>query len=128
MGIEATRRSFARAVASGLAAMPLLCVAQQAGRGPQAPAPGRGGRFAPHPPRSMKIGHTGITWPRSDGGPADQDKSAREETVPAGLLNYPILRAADILLYLADRVPVGEDQIPTFAARIGCGLRRTTGR
>ena len=40
-----------------------------------------------------------------------KDKSAREETVPAGLLNYPILQAADILLYLADRVPVGEDQL-----------------
>ncbi len=29
----------------------------------------------------------------------------------AGLLNYPILQAADILLYLADRVPVGDDQL-----------------
>jgi tryptophanyl-tRNA synthetase len=40
-----------------------------------------------------------------------KDKSAREETIPAGLLNYPVLQAADILLYKADRVPVGEDQI-----------------
>jgi tryptophanyl-tRNA synthetase len=40
-----------------------------------------------------------------------KDKSAREETIPAGLLNYPILQAADILLYRADRVPVGEDQL-----------------
>jgi tryptophanyl-tRNA synthetase len=40
-----------------------------------------------------------------------KDKSAREESVMAGLLNYPVLQAADILLYLADRVPVGEDQI-----------------
>ena len=29
----------------------------------------------------------------------------------AGLLNYPVLQAADILLYLADLVPVGEDQV-----------------
>ena len=29
----------------------------------------------------------------------------------AGLLNYPVLQAADILLYRADRVPVGEDQV-----------------
>ena len=29
----------------------------------------------------------------------------------AGLLNYPVLQAADILLYRADTVPVGEDQI-----------------
>ncbi len=40
-----------------------------------------------------------------------KDKSERLESIPAGLLNYPILQAADILLYRADRVPVGEDQI-----------------
>jgi tryptophanyl-tRNA synthetase len=39
-----------------------------------------------------------------------KDKSDRVDTVNAGLLNYPVLQAADILLYLADRVPVGEDQ------------------
>ncbi len=40
-----------------------------------------------------------------------KEKSAREETVPAGLLNYPVLQAADILVYRADKVPVGEDQL-----------------
>jgi tryptophanyl-tRNA synthetase len=40
-----------------------------------------------------------------------KDKSSRQESVMAGLLNYPVLQAADILLYLADRVPVGEDQV-----------------
>lgn len=40
-----------------------------------------------------------------------KDKSQRVESVPAGLLNYPILQAADILLYRADLVPVGEDQV-----------------
>jgi tryptophanyl-tRNA synthetase len=40
-----------------------------------------------------------------------KDKSAREDTVPAALLNYPVLQAADILLYRADQVPVGEDQL-----------------
>src|SRR4051812_27267990 len=40
-----------------------------------------------------------------------KDKSAKQESVMAGLLNYPILQAADILLYRADRVPVGEDQV-----------------
>lgn len=40
-----------------------------------------------------------------------KDKSERMESVPAGLLAYPILQAADILLYRADRVPVGEDQL-----------------
>ncbi len=29
----------------------------------------------------------------------------------AGLLNYPVLQAADVLLYRADMVPVGEDQL-----------------
>jgi tryptophanyl-tRNA synthetase len=32
------------------------------------------------------------------------------ENVGAGLLDYPVLMAADILLYDADKVPVGEDQ------------------
>lgn len=40
-----------------------------------------------------------------------KDKSQRVESIPAGLLNYPILMAADILLYRADFVPVGEDQV-----------------
>jgi tryptophanyl-tRNA synthetase len=40
-----------------------------------------------------------------------KDKSQRVESIPAGLLNYPILMTADILLYRADLVPVGEDQI-----------------
>ena len=40
-----------------------------------------------------------------------KDKSQRVESVPAGLLCYPILMAADILLYRADKVPVGDDQV-----------------
>lgn len=40
-----------------------------------------------------------------------KDKAARQESVPAGILNYPVLQAADILLYHADIVPVGEDQV-----------------
>ncbi|HVZ77283.1 MAG TPA: tryptophan--tRNA ligase [Gemmatimonadaceae bacterium] len=40
-----------------------------------------------------------------------KDKSQRQESVAAGLLNYPVLQAADILLYRADLVPVGEDQL-----------------
>ncbi|HEX6335724.1 MAG TPA: tryptophan--tRNA ligase [Jiangellaceae bacterium] len=41
-----------------------------------------------------------------------KDKSARQGTdgTTVGLFTYPILQAADILLYQADRVPVGEDQ------------------
>lgn len=40
-----------------------------------------------------------------------KDKSQRHESIPAGLLSYPVLMAADILLYRAERVPVGEDQV-----------------
>ncbi len=40
-----------------------------------------------------------------------KDKTAELESVPAGLLNYPILMAADVLLYRADQIPVGEDQV-----------------
>ena len=40
-----------------------------------------------------------------------KDKSAKLESIPAGILMYPVLQAADILLYRADTVPVGEDQV-----------------
>src|SRR4051794_17504582 len=41
-----------------------------------------------------------------------KDKSLREGTGGAsvGLFTYPVLQAADILLYSAEQVPVGEDQ------------------
>ena len=39
-----------------------------------------------------------------------KDKSARQERATVGLFTYPVLQAADILLYQAERVPVGEDQ------------------
>ena len=39
-----------------------------------------------------------------------KDKFARAQNVGVGFFTYPILQAADIALYQADRVPVGEDQ------------------
>ncbi|MFC4067424.1 tryptophan--tRNA ligase [Actinoplanes subglobosus] len=41
-----------------------------------------------------------------------KDKSAKagQDSTTVGLFSYPILQAADILLYQADQVPVGEDQ------------------
>ncbi|MBG59394.1 MAG: tryptophan--tRNA ligase, partial [Peredibacter sp.] len=39
-----------------------------------------------------------------------KDKSAQTKNINAGLFTYPVLMAADILLYQADLVPVGEDQ------------------
>jgi len=40
-----------------------------------------------------------------------KDKSQKQKSVLAGLLNYPTLMAADILLYHTNIVPVGEDQL-----------------
>jgi len=40
-----------------------------------------------------------------------KDKSSQQpDNVNAGLFTYPVLQTADIVLYRADRVPVGEDQ------------------
>lgn len=39
-----------------------------------------------------------------------KDKSTNQQNVSVGLFNYPVLMAADILLYGAKWVPVGEDQ------------------
>ena len=38
--------------------------------------------------------------------------SETEETVNYGLVGYPVLQTADIILYKANAVPVGEDQLP----------------
>ncbi|MGC9451417.1 MAG: tryptophan--tRNA ligase [Oceanipulchritudo sp.] len=70
--------------------------------------------------QSHVIGHTELAWILGCLCPVGQlermtqykDKTQREDAgfVGAGLLNYPVLMAADILIYNADRVPVGEDQ------------------
>ena len=39
-----------------------------------------------------------------------KDKAARQQHVSTGLFTYPVLQAADILLYDIDVVPVGDDQ------------------
>jgi len=39
-----------------------------------------------------------------------KEKSAGRDSVRVGLFTYPVLQASDILLYDAERVPVGEDQ------------------
>jgi len=39
-----------------------------------------------------------------------KDKSAKQESVLTGLIDYPVLMAADIILYDTHYVPVGEDQ------------------
>ena len=69
--------------------------------------------------QSMVPEHTELAWIFNTIAPLGElerqtqfkEKSARQESIPAGLLNYPVLQAADILLYKADMVPVGEDQV-----------------
>ena len=55
-----------------------------------------------------------ITAARLERNPAvkDQVRELNIENVSYGHLGYPVLQAADILLYKGDLVPVGEDQVP----------------
>jgi tryptophanyl-tRNA synthetase len=63
--------------------------------------------------------HTELAWVLTTVTPLGElermtqfkDKAQRQESVLAGLLNYPVLQAADVLLYRAEIVPVGEDQV-----------------
>jgi tryptophanyl-tRNA synthetase len=63
--------------------------------------------------------HTELSWIFNSVAPLGElerqtqfkEKAARQESVNAGILMYPVLQAADILLYKADTVPVGEDQL-----------------
>lgn len=69
--------------------------------------------------QSMVPEHTELAWIFNTVTPLGElerqtqfkDKAGKQESVMAGLLNYPVLQAADILLYRADQVPVGEDQV-----------------
>ncbi|MBX6331081.1 MAG: tryptophan--tRNA ligase [Gemmatimonadaceae bacterium] len=69
--------------------------------------------------QSMVPEHTELAWIFNTVTPLGElerqtqfkDKASRQESVMAGLLNYPVLQAADILLYRASLVPVGEDQV-----------------
>jgi tryptophanyl-tRNA synthetase len=69
--------------------------------------------------QSHVVGHTELAWVLGCLCPLGQlermtqfkDKARKQESVGAGLLYYPVLMAADILLYNAHVVPVGEDQI-----------------
>ena len=68
--------------------------------------------------QSDVLEHAELTWVLSTVTPtgllerchAYKDKVARGLSASAGLFTYPVLQAADILLYDADVVPVGKDQ------------------
>ncbi len=54
-----------------------------------------------------------VTVSRLERVPTYKEQVQQLNLLPSlGLLNYPVLQAADILLYKADAVPVGEDQLP----------------
>jgi tryptophanyl-tRNA synthetase len=52
-----------------------------------------------------------------------KDKSSNEQHISAGLFDYPVLMAADILLYGATYVPVGEDQRQHLELTRDLGIR-----
>jgi tryptophanyl-tRNA synthetase len=68
--------------------------------------------------QSHVVGHAELAWVLGCLTPIGElqrmtqfkDKTAKGAPVNSGLLFYPVLMAADILLYNADLVPVGEDQ------------------
>ncbi len=68
--------------------------------------------------QSENIYHANVSWILECNTPYGQlgrmtqfkDKSQKHENFMAGLLTYPILMAADILIYDTDCVPVGKDQ------------------
>ncbi len=59
-----------------------------------------------------------------------QEKLVDKDLATYGFLGYPLLQAADILIYRANRVPVGEDQVPhiEFTREIGRRFNHLYGR
>lgn len=68
--------------------------------------------------QSLACEHTELMWLLNSMTPVGKlermtqykQKTKGEKSPKAGLLNYPVLQAADILLYDTDAVPIGEDQ------------------
>ena len=59
-----------------------------------------------------------------------QEKLAEKDLSTYGFLGYPLLQSADILIYRANRVPVGEDQVPhiEFSREIARRFNHVFGR
>lgn len=55
---------------------------------------------------------TPISWLERVPTFKEKQEQLHLETVSYGLMGYPVLQAADILIYKADVVPVGQDQLP----------------
>lgn len=69
--------------------------------------------------QSQVVGHTDLAWifncvtPMAELERMTQykDKSEQLNKTTAGLFDYPVLQAADILIYKGEKVPVGQDQV-----------------
>jgi len=82
--------------------------------------------------------HTELAWllgclmpvPKFEQLPTYKDKKTRYGSASFGLLAYPILMAADILIYKAETVPVGKDQLPhlEFAREVARKFNNTFGQ
>ena len=68
--------------------------------------------------------------PRLERMPTYKDKKERHGSAGFGLLSYPVLMAADILIYKATTVPVGKDQEPhlRFAREVARKFNNTFGQ
>ena len=81
--------------------------------------------------QSEVVEHTELSWILTTAAPLGdlerqtqyKEKAGRMESIPAGILMYPVLQAADILLYRADMVPVGEDQVQHLELARECARR-----
>ncbi|CAL8071313.1 unnamed protein product [Orchesella dallaii] len=82
-----------------------------------------------HPQLSWVLGCLS-TMPQLGRLPNFRDKSKKLKEVPLGLYTYPVLQAADILLYNATHVPVGEDNVQQiqFAQLLAQRFNRIHGR
>ncbi len=63
-------------------------------------------------PTPWLIRNPAVKQQARDLGLIDSDSDENMTKIDFGHLGYPILQTADILVYLADTVPVGEDQVP----------------
>src|SRR2546428_12147934 len=69
--------------------------------------------------QSHVLEHTELSWLLNTVTPLGElerqtqfkDKGQRQESVPAGLLKYPVLQGADVVVFLAAPVPVGGDKL-----------------
>ena len=56
--------------------------------------------------------YTPVSWLLRNPTYKDKKEQVTDDIDNLGFLGYPVLQAADILLYSADLVPIGEDQLP----------------